>query len=150
MAKHPHVKFYQSPRFIIIVNFIVATLAGALASASWSHSDKNWVNISLTIFFFFSLVASYSVIRTRVTISDTSLEVTKGFGTKKYARKTIEDLAIAKGCPALLLLKDGTTVDLPDLNISPLGLRNVVKAWLRSQGKEIEQDATSDSDQPPF
>ena len=129
-------RVYHTPSLITNISFVVTLLVGVVAWMNWRHSDKHWVSVSLTAFFLFALIATISAIRTRLTISDAAIEVTKGLGARRYDRGEIEDIAIAKGCPVILLLKDGKQVELPDLNISPLGLKNVVKAWLKSQSEE--------------
>lgn len=76
----------------------------------------------------FGIIEGFCV---KLEIKEHTLSVNSGFKTKTYNKEEIKSIHIAKGCPVILVLKEEINVELPTLNISPLALANIVRAWLK-------------------
>lgn len=106
----------------------VALLAVALLSTY--HYEALWITLSCWGMFAFSLVALVDAAISYVRLDEKSIQIRQNFRTIRIVRADVETVAVEKGCPVLLLLKDGTKVEVPGLGASAIG--NSLRAWLRA------------------
>ena len=110
---------------------LITAGTGLAAFFSWQFEQERYLSVFITLFSLASAVGIIQSFRIKMTIKDEILTVDSGFRKQTYMKDEINSIHIAKGCPVILMLKDETKVKLPDLNISPLGLSNIVSAWLK-------------------
>ena len=100
----------------------------------WKHiEDDQWVFIGLLIFSGLSLFGFISQFFTQLTIYDDHILIRTIVGVEKYQKEKIKNVHIAKGCPVILILENEKKLELPDLNISPHNLANIIRPWLKKQ-----------------
>lgn len=106
----------------------VALLACALLTTY--YDEALWITLFCWGMFAFSFVAIVDAAYSYVRLDDESVQIRRNFYTTRIARADVETVAVEKGCPVLLLLKDGTKVEVPGLGTSAIG--NSLRAWLRA------------------
>lgn len=76
------------------------------------------------------ILAVLEAITSYVVIDGSQLRMRRTFRQYSVARADIETIASAKGCPILLILRDGQKLDVPSLGAH--SIENSLRAWLRA------------------
>ena len=121
---------FRSSRFAIGMFVGLSAFLLVLSTVALQNAEPAWVTWSCWAFFAFSLLAITDVLTQFVTLGDTELRLRRNLRLRVIPRENIESIAIAKGCPALLILKDGEKVELPPLDSISMG--NSIRAWLKA------------------
>ena len=112
--------------FFVILSAIVL----AISIASTIQKSELWVEATCWILFILSLVGIAELRSSYIRLGEVNLRIRKNFRTTVVPRESIESVAVAKGCPTTLLLKNGGRVTVPDLG--GRGVDNSIRAWIRA------------------
>ena len=102
----------------------------ALPIVTTYRDEPDWVTWGCWAFFAFSVVALADVLSQFLTLGESELRMRRNLRLREVARKDIESVAVAKGCPTFLIMKDGSKVEVPPLDANGLG--NSIRAWLKA------------------
>jgi hypothetical protein len=103
-----------------------------IAPVVWFSESEWWVKWFFIAFSIVLLAGAIESWTTKVVLEDGRISIRQWLRTCQIQRETIDSVSSAKGCPVTLVLKDGGTQDLPDVDTSPLGMCNSIRAWLKA------------------
>lgn len=115
---------------MVIFFVIIAAITLGISVASTIYEAKQWVVVVCWGVFLLCLVGIADLLSSYLTLGDEHLKMRKNFRVSEIARADIESIAAEKGCPTLLLLRDGSNVEIPDLGGQSIA--NSVRAWLNA------------------
>ena len=124
---------FRSSRFAIGMFVGLSVFLFALSIVTYFKAEPAWVTWGCWAFFGFSLLGIADVLTQFVSLGDQELRMRRNLQLKEIPREDIESIAVAKGCPTLLILKDGDKVELPPLDSIAMG--NSIRAWLKATDK---------------
>ena len=112
--------------FFCALSFIVL----AISLAASISQTETWILAVCWTIYLLSIVAIADLVFSDVHLDNNELRMRYNFRTRIILRENIESVSVAKGCPIILILKDGGHVSLPDLAVQGIG--NSLRAWIRA------------------
>ena len=113
----------------LAIGFPIATLL------LYRTAQPTWILISFVGFSFVGVLALLETATSFVDLDESRLLARRTFKTIRIARADIEKIAVAKGCPILVITKNGRKIEMPDLGVR--GLDNSLRAWIKGDSPEV-------------
>ena len=124
---------YRSSRLAVVLVIGTSAFLLVISVVTVFMEEPAWVVWGCWAFFAISLLGIADVLTQFVNLGDTELRMRRNLRLKVIPREDIESVAVAKGCPTLLILKGGDKVELPPLDSIAMG--NSIRAWLKATDK---------------
>ena len=109
---------------------MLALIVLLIATLSIFNGEALWISIACWSFFVVSILAIADAALSYVMLGENKLQMRKNFRKTNVARNDIESVAVAKGCPVTLILKNGKKIEVPSLGANNIG--NSLRAWIRA------------------
>jgi hypothetical protein len=123
---------FRSPTWLKVFLPASAILVPVLTIVEYRTEELSWIFFGLLILSVFMTVSVVAVFTERIELDENELKITHNFQRTVVPRANIEKATWAKGCGALLLLKDGGSIKLPEVGENSQGLCNSIRAWVKA------------------
>jgi len=110
-----------------------AVLAIGLCAATYliySSDGFTWISLSFMAFSVIGVLAVLEALTSYVRIDGNVLRLCRTFRQYSVEKAEIETISSAKGCPMLLVMRDGSKLEVPSLGAN--SIENSLRAWLRA------------------
>ena len=121
---------FRTTRGMLVFTIIITAITLVISVVSTTQGADLWVITVCWGVFFLCLVAIADLLVSFVTLGDKHFRMRRNFRVSEIPRADIQSIAAEKGCPTLLLLHDGSKVEIPELGGQ--GIANSVRAWLKA------------------
>ena len=102
----------------------------AVAILVYWQDGVTWISLFFVAFSVLGILAFVETATSYIVIDHSELRMRRTFRRYTVGREEIESVSREKGCPTLLIMRDGRKVEIPDLGLS--GVDNSIRAWLRA------------------
>ena len=123
---------FRSPTWLKLYISGFAVLVPVLTIVEYRAGEMTWVFFCLLALSVIVPVSVVAVYTDRIDLDEYELRITHNFQRTVIPRANIEKATWAKGCGALLLLKDGRSIKMPGVGGNSQGLCNSVRAWVKA------------------
>lgn len=121
---------FRATRGAIGLQIVMALVVLGIAVASLLTDSETWVQIVCWFVFLVGILAVMDTLSFYTTLGDTELQMRRNFRTVVVIRDDIDSVAVAKGCPMLLVLRNGSKIEIPSHGVP--GLDNSLRSWVRA------------------
>ena len=127
----PATRVFRMARWYKIVS-VVATLLLCASGTYYFVSGTNiWYRAGGVAFIIFGLAALADVLVSRIILADDAIHLVSLVRRRSYPRADFESAKVDGGA-VCLKRRDGGWLVLPGAGESPLGMRNMLQAWIKS------------------
>lgn len=96
----------------------------------YAQDGVTWIFLSFMVFSVLGILAFVETASSYIVIDHSELRMRRTFRSHTVRKEEIESVSRAKGCPTLLIMRDGRKIELPDLGVA--GVDNSIRAWLHA------------------
>jgi len=120
---------FRTNRWIHLWVFAATAAMIAGASLAYEQSGATWISISLFGLALFGIAGLIENSTNYLVLDESELRMRRTFRSVSVKRDELERVVAERGCPIVLMLKDGRNLVVPSLGVR--GLDDSLQAWFR-------------------
>lgn len=121
---------FRTTRGTLLFLVVLSAIVLLISIVSTVQDTELWVRATCWAIFLSSVVGVVELLSAYVTLDETHFRMRKNFRKTVLPRESIQSVEVAKGCPIMLILKDGGSVTVPELGGQ--GIDNSLRAWIKA------------------
>lgn len=102
----------------------------AVAFLVYWRDGITWIFLSFVVFSVVGILGFVETATSYIVLDHSQLRMRRTFRGYTVRKEEIESVSREKGCPTLLIKRDGGKMEIPDLGV--VGVDNSIRAWLRA------------------
>jgi hypothetical protein len=123
---------YKTPKAIRYIVIIAMTITASIAYLSWDSLDELWIKGVFIILLSIGTLSIADSFYTNVVITENEIKINTILKKLSIQKDQILNVETAKGCPVHIITKNDGNIPLPDLNCSPVKIKNRILKWTKS------------------